>query len=68
MPNRVLNEVRLFADDTKLFCRSDNPNGVEKLQNDLNEIQNWSDEWLLKFHPKKTLHLRPFLLKYDLKL
>ena len=55
MPNRVLNEVRLFADDTKLFCRSDNPNGVETLQNDLNEIQNWSDEWLLKFHPKNAV-------------
>jgi hypothetical protein len=35
------------------FREIKSPNDEEKLQNDLDELQKWSDTWLLKFHPKK---------------
>ena len=43
----------LFADDTKIFREIKSPNDEEKLQNDLDKLQKWSDTWLLKFLPNK---------------
>ena len=45
--------VKMFADDTKLFGRSDTEEGIQNLQNDLDQLQLWSDRWLLRFHPQK---------------
>ena len=53
LPGEVQNDVRLFADDTKLFARSDTPERTESLQNDLDKLQEWSEKWLLRFHPDK---------------
>jgi len=39
--------------DTKLYTRSDWEEGQQDLQNDLDELQKWSEKWLLKFHPQK---------------
>ena len=52
LPEVVEAEVYLFADDTKIFCRIVE-DGISTLQEDLNRLQNWSDTWLLKFHPDK---------------
>ena len=43
----------MFADDTKLYRRTDLPNGVQDLQEDLDHIFQWSDTWLMKFQPIK---------------
>ena len=43
----------MFADDTKLFARTDTSKDKEKLQEDLDCVCNWSSLWLLKFHPDK---------------
>jgi hypothetical protein len=40
-------------DDNKILREIKSPNDEEKLQNDLDELQKWSDTWLLKFHPNK---------------
>jgi len=53
LPQQVKTNVRMFADDTKLFARTDTREGTECLQEDLNRLQDWSDKWLLKFHPEK---------------
>ena len=54
MPECVDSTTYLFADDTKIFREIKSPNNEEKLQNDLDELQKWSDTWLvLKFHPNK---------------
>ena len=37
----------------KIFREIKSPNDEEKLQNDLDELQKWTDTWLLKFHPNK---------------
>ena len=45
--------VFLFADDTKLFREIKSPVDRLILQQDLNSLIEWSDNWLLKFHPDK---------------
>ena len=53
LPKCVENDIRLFADDTKIFTRSDLPGATDSLQSDLDKLQQWSQEWLLRFHPEK---------------
>jgi hypothetical protein len=53
LPSSCSCEVKLFADDTKVYARSDTENGTQSLQNDLNRMQEWSDKWLLRFNPEK---------------
>ena len=53
MPTGIYNPIRLFADDTKIYTRSDVESSSETLQDDLDKLQEWSDRWLLRFHPEK---------------
>ena len=53
LPAVVQNPLRLFADDTKVFIRSDQEGARESLQKDLTRLQDWFVKWLLKFHPQK---------------
>ena len=52
LPECVKSDVFLFADEKK-FLREikDDSDGI--IQSDLNELFNWSETWLLKFHPNK---------------
>ena len=55
LPDNIMSEVMLFADDTKLY-RTGHISRTEEedeLQRDLDRLQKWSDKWLLKFHPDK---------------
>ena len=51
LPKTVQCGVKLFADDTKLYVRSDIPGNPDCLHNDITRLQDWSDKWLLSFHP-----------------
>jgi hypothetical protein len=42
----------MFADDTKDFKDISDTEDNKILQNDMQELENWSDKWLLRFHPK----------------
>ena len=53
LPDTCACQVRLFADDTKIYTRSDSEEGTKALQKDLDSLQLWSDNWLLRFHPEK---------------
>ena len=53
LPKTVQCGVKLFADDTKVYVRSDIPGNPDCLQNDITGLQDWSDKWLLSFHPDK---------------
>ena len=53
LPKTVKCGVKLFADDTKVYVRSDIPCNPDCLQNDISQLQDWSDKWLLSFHPDK---------------
>ena len=51
MPQQIKNELKLFADDEKLFTLVDSRSYCESLQNDLNALADWSKKWQLDFHP-----------------
>ena len=53
LPEAVESEAYLFADDTKIFRVINSLDDQHILQNDLVKLENWSDKWLLKFHPEK---------------
>ena len=45
--------VRLFADDCALYRTIKDKDDAIKLQEDLDELQRWENEWLMEFHPQK---------------
>ena len=55
LPDSIQNNSTavIFADDTKLFARTDTSKDKKKLQEDLDCVCKWSSLWLLKFHPDK---------------
>ena len=57
LPEAVESEAYLFVDDTKLFRVINSLDDQHILQNDLVKLENWSDTWLLKFHPEKCKHM-----------
>ena len=58
LPQHATNEVRIFADDTKLFARSEAPEARAALQKDIDSLCKWSNDWLLSFHPQKCCVMR----------
>lgn len=49
--------VYLFADDTKVFRRINSNQDRIKLQEDINNLLDWSKKWLLIFHPDKCVFM-----------
>ena len=43
----------MFADDTKIFRQISSVNDSRHLQSDITKLENWSNQWLLQFHPDK---------------
>ena len=43
----------MYADDTKVYWRTNTTNGQQLLQEDLDALYNWSEKWQLRFHPDK---------------
>ena len=47
--------INLFADDTSLSVEVDNPDSCwAKLQSDINKINDWAQNWTVKFNPLKS--------------
>ena len=61
---------KLFADDAKIYIRSDIPQNPALLQIDLNSVSNWTREWQLKLSIEKcsTLHIarNPMQTRYTI--
>ena len=53
LPEHVISQMYLFGDDTKLMKKVRTRNDSVLLQNDMDGMQNWSNTWLLNFHPDK---------------
>ena len=49
----MLSNFFLFADDTKVAKAIRNFVDALQLQEDIERLENWSNVWLLKFHPDK---------------
>jgi hypothetical protein len=53
LPDNLKSECYMFADDTNVFKDINDIEDNKILQNDIQELENWSDKWLLRFHPDK---------------
>ena len=51
LPECVKSDVFIFADDTFRETKDDSDASI--IQSDLNELFEWTETWLLKFHPVK---------------
>ena len=58
LPECVTSEAYLFAVDTKIFREIHNEGDRVQLQKDLDKLDKWSKDWLLKFHPKKCKYMK----------
>jgi len=47
----------MFADDTKIWCKITQQMDSTSLQNDLIQLQHWTDKWSLKLNPEKYARL-----------
>ena len=51
----VSNKIKLFADDTSLYCIVDNQEiAAESLNSDLDSLYTWSTDWGVTFNSNKT--------------
>ena len=53
LPDGLVSEVFMFADDTKVYREIKDDTDRETLQSDIDALQEWSNRWLLRFHPHK---------------
>ena len=67
LPEVVSSTVKLFVDDTELYRAIENEEDKIQLQEDLNNLQRWSEKWLLPFNVAKckVLHLGPHNKEYN---
>ena len=57
LPENILANMKLFADDSSLFNRVSDVNITQSLlENDLTTIQNWAHQWKMVFNPDITKH------------
>ena len=53
LPSWIVNSMRMFADDTKVWAYIRSTEDSQSLQKDLDSLTTWSNEWLLHFNPDK---------------
>ena len=53
MVDRVTSGALLFADDTKVFRQICSKEDSHQLQNDAENLEEWTKTWLLRFNPEK---------------
>jgi hypothetical protein len=53
LPNMISSMVMMFADDTKVFTQVQSEDDCAKLQDDLDKLGEWSNQWQLQFNVKK---------------
>ena len=61
LPDAIGNEnshIYMFADDTKVYRKIQKEADTEALQSDIKAMYDWSNKWLLKFHPEKCQVMR----------
>ena len=56
-PEQTKSDTFLFTDNIKIFRTIIGKNDQGILQHDLNTLEQWSNKWLLKFHPNKCKHV-----------
>ena len=54
LPRLVRSNIKMFADDAKIFRGINDTMDAQELQEDLNALSNWSKKWLLQFNPSNV--------------
>ena len=57
LPDSVLSTLMLYADDSKVYKGISTGEDAAQLQTDLHAMYQWSERWLLRFHPDKLKSL-----------
>ena len=55
--------VKLYADDVKIYFEIINNASVDCLQKGINDLSTWAEKWQLRFSIDKCFHLRAGLTK-----
>ena len=72
LPENIVSQVRLFADDTAVYLTVNSSTQQQTLQEDLNRLQKWEHAWDMEFNPSKctvlciTRSKHPFKSTYKL--
>ena len=53
LPDDIVSQVRLFANDTAIYLTLENKSDSDKLQRDLDRLQTWEARWDMEFNPFK---------------
>ena len=53
MPDVVLSNIKIFADDTKIYSGVKNEESRKKLQESLYNLTKWTENWQIKFNNAK---------------
>ena len=58
LSDQVVLSVRLYADDVLLYSPVNSDCDCYNLQNDINSLLKWTQDWQMEFNPKKCEFLR----------
>ncbi len=53
LPDKINSDVKMYADDTKVFRRVSCDEDQQQLQTDLDNLNDWASKWQMEFHPDK---------------
>jgi len=56
LPDWIASNIRMFADDIKVWRRIKTSEDCASLHNDLVKLEDWSDKWLLKLNTENVGH------------
>ena len=58
LPQDIVSQVCLFADDTAIYLTLEEKGDSDQLQRDLDRLQTWEARWNMKFNPSKCQLIR----------
>ena len=58
MPQLATTNIKLFADDSKLYGNAKTLEQCQTIQEDLRKLEEWENKWQLRFHPNKCTVVR----------
>jgi hypothetical protein len=53
LSKKIIKDTKLYADDTKVISINRCKDDSKLLQEDINTLVKWSEEWLIKFNESK---------------
>ena len=65
LPDKLLNENKLYADDSKIIAVIRDLSSSLSLQGDLDTVTKWTDDWLMRLNAK---NVKLYILEVQLNL